>query len=268
MDICLIPTNSDIAGLGVRVATYMQACVALLVTLLAITYRFMDSFAKMVASDNEDGLGFAQGLIRRKEISSLLPGLKSTLVGLRNGLFVASVSVLISAIVLAYNEEGLTVYHGLITLNLAQLNSLSSLFVWLVNAFMHESSDVDFINVAIGDADFEAESTTSREHRAFRVLLKQILKGAVHFAVHASLAGGFGLWFWSDQSRFEGYSAGLECVTNTAYWFFVPVDSHNTRLRDFFLAYNALLVFPLTAPIAATLFSVAIAAVVITPFAP
>ncbi|KAK7047389.1 hypothetical protein VNI00_006620 [Paramarasmius palmivorus] len=37
------------------------------------------------------------------------------------------------------------------------------------------------------------------------------------------------------------------------YWFFIPLHSHNKHIRRFFLAYNSLLVFPLTAPIAPTL---------------
>ncbi|KAK7047883.1 hypothetical protein VNI00_006211 [Paramarasmius palmivorus] len=238
----------------------------------------MEMFSKLTAEDEQtDGFPSLAPGLRRIDISTLLPEFKSTLVGLRNGLSVASISVLISALVLAFSKEGLTVYHGLVTLNLAQLNSLSSLLIWFVIAFTHQSPEMDFFTVMINDMTSDSgldsgsvsssnlmtdtNSTTSRTgdiEAAIRNLFKQILSGAVHFVVHASLAGGFGLWFWSDQSRFERYAEDSECIAQTMYWFFVPLNSHNKHIRRFFLAYNSLLVFPLTAPIAITLLSVAV----------
>ncbi|KAK7047394.1 hypothetical protein VNI00_006625 [Paramarasmius palmivorus] len=191
--------------------------------------------------------------------------------GLRDGLFVASTSVLISAIVLALSTEGLTVYHGLVTLNLAQLNGLSSLMIrlllldysnlkntlwntWVIDLAPRVGTSlpgprdsfkllVDIMSVIVKSfARLQFELTMARE-------------AGLHFAIHTSLAGGFGLWFWSEQSRFERYAGESECVAQTMYWFFVPLHSHNKHIRRFFLVHNSLLVFPFTAPLALLLLS-------------
>ncbi|KAK0201197.1 hypothetical protein DFS33DRAFT_1115149 [Desarmillaria ectypa] len=46
LPICPIPSNSDIAGIRVRVTTYLQACLALFMALSGIVYRIsLFSFA-------------------------------------------------------------------------------------------------------------------------------------------------------------------------------------------------------------------------------
>uniref|UniRef100_A0A0W0FVC5 Uncharacterized protein n=1 Tax=Moniliophthora roreri TaxID=221103 RepID=A0A0W0FVC5_MONRR len=220
MDICSIPSNADIAGLGVRIATYMQACAAIAIIpipvlhyhthipwkkLLILAFRPLD-----FSSEGHPDHSLVEQVI------ALLRRWESTFAGLRSGLFITSVSVLLAAVIQAHTKEGLTVYHGLITMNLALLNVLSLSYI----------------------ACAEIVLGLHRPH----FWRKTILLLLSHLA-HTVLVGSFWLWFWSRQSRFEDYSVGSECVTKTLYWFFIPVDSHNTHLRKFFLAYNGFFVY-------------------------
>uniref|UniRef100_A0A0W0GFJ3 Uncharacterized protein n=1 Tax=Moniliophthora roreri TaxID=221103 RepID=A0A0W0GFJ3_MONRR len=227
MDICSIPSNADISGLGVRIATYMQACAAIAIIpvpvlhchtiipwkrLLSFASIFLDHFR--IYPDRHSRRHLDRLLV--EQVIPLLSPWESTFAGLRSSLVITSVSVLLAAVIQPHTKEGLTVYHGLITMNLALLNVLSLSYI------------------ACGEALLSL-------HRPY-FWRKMTLLLLSHVA-HAVLVGSFGLWFWSRQSRFEGYSVGLKCITKTLYWFFIPVNSHNTSLRKFFLAYNGFFVY-------------------------
>ncbi|KAK7047887.1 hypothetical protein VNI00_006215 [Paramarasmius palmivorus] len=235
MDICRIPSNSGVSGVGARVATYMQACTAFIAVLLAIFYRFDFRPTKI-----------------QEHRTDLLSKLEGTLPGIRMTIFNASVSIIVSPIVLSFSPVGLSPYHAIIAQNIAQLYILSLLWIAMYSVvvrFEQYFSGLDPLSPKKGPV--------SRW-----TLAKGILDDTKFFAINTTLAGGFGLWFWSDQRRFEGYSEGSECISQIMYWFFIPIDSHNIRLRDFSLFHRALLAFPLTAPLAAVLLSV----ILVAPF--
>ncbi|KAK7047886.1 hypothetical protein VNI00_006214 [Paramarasmius palmivorus] len=237
MDICRIPSNTGVSGIGVRVATYIQACTAFIIALLALAYRPRD-----VNTESEHRTKFR-------------PKLKDTVVASNITLCIVSISVVVSAFIVAFNDEGgLTVYHGLITRNILQLNVLSLLWIAMSYGVVHVQDYVNFrLNFQNQDTSQSAGAQGPRSScRTFWL----VVRDALPFFIAGIVTGSFGIWFWSDQSRFERYSEGSTCIPQTMYWFFVPLDSHDTRIRIFFLVNDALLALPITSPLGAILLSI------------
>ncbi|KAK0501569.1 hypothetical protein EDD18DRAFT_1246822 [Armillaria luteobubalina] len=217
---CLIPSNSDIAGIGVRVATYLQACLALFMAFSSVVYRAMRITSTMFEGDIEDDWS---SIMERRAVqfpSALTAAIKSV----ESALFVTSISVIIGAMIQARSSEGLSSYHALVVLNLAQINSYTAFLLFLCRIGVNDISATVFS----------------------RQVLKIALRNYVLFAVHSCMMGAFGLWFWGNSNAFLRYASSNPgpCNPVAQYWIFTPVLSNNQALRIFFLIYYSVSAFP------------------------
>ncbi|KAH8818777.1 hypothetical protein DL96DRAFT_1621916 [Flagelloscypha sp. PMI_526] len=238
MSQCQISSNSDIAGLGVRVATYIQA----LVTLLIASFMFLRHL-----SVHQEGLyAEAQTILGPNRTSSSFPSsklplpsaeflvnLKTSILGLRNGLFVVSVSVIIAALHSARNDV-LTVYHGLVVTNISFLNSFSAYAIAMILSSLRGLSG-------------EQKGLLS-----FNELWRSWPKELLHpyFVLHTALVGSFSTWFWLTQLR-----ADQDCVYEIRYGFFVAVRGPmlTPSLRYFFITYSIITAIPPAATVILTI---------------
>ncbi|SJL04055.1 uncharacterized protein ARMOST_07413 [Armillaria ostoyae] len=222
LPICLIPSNSDIAGIGVRVATYLQACLALFMVFSSVVYRTLHALSISCACEKADD---SISIVVRKAFQ-LPSALKEAIKSVESALFVTSISVIIGAMIQARSAEGLSSYHALVVLNLAQINSYTSFLL-----FICRISVDDMGATGIG---------------LLRQMLRTALRNYVLFAVHACMMGAFGLWFWGNNSAFLRYASNNPgpCNPVSHYWVFTPVLSNNQALRIFFLIYYSVSAFP------------------------
>ena len=94
-DACLIVSNPDIAGIGVRTAIYVQA----LLTLLSLYLAISDGELTAVETRSAAGQTFS--------------------------IMATACALLVSTIIQASTTEGLDLYHALIILNLSWINNLT-----------------------------------------------------------------------------------------------------------------------------------------------
>ncbi|KAK0501566.1 hypothetical protein EDD18DRAFT_740524 [Armillaria luteobubalina] len=126
----------------------------------------------------------------------------------------------------ARSSEGLSSYHALVVLNLAQINSYTAYLLFLCRISV---DDMGATGIAF-----------------FRQVLRIALHNYVLFAVHSCMMGAFGLWFWGNGSAFLRYASSSpeSCTPVAQYWIFTPVLSNNQALRIFFLIYYSVSAFP------------------------
>ncbi|PBK99732.1 hypothetical protein ARMGADRAFT_1059788 [Armillaria gallica] len=222
LPICFIPSNSDIAGIGVRVATYLQACLALFMAFSSVVYRSVHVLSTYWAGEKADD---SMSMVEHRALQ-LPPALTDAIKSVESALFVTSISVIIGAMIQARSSEGLSSYHALVVLNLAQINSYTAYLLFLCRLTI---DDTEATGIAF-----------------LRQMLRIALRNYALFAVHACMMGAFGLWFWGHNSAFLRYASNdpRPCNPVAQYWIFTPVLSNNQALRIFFLIYYSVSAFP------------------------
>ncbi|KAK0466967.1 uncharacterized protein EV420DRAFT_1506470 [Desarmillaria tabescens] len=221
LPICPIPSNSDIAGIGVRAATYLQACLALFMGFSSVVYRTAHFSSTYWAGEKGDD---SMSVIEERAFQ-VPPALTSAIKSVESALFVTSISVIIGAMIQARSSEGLSSYHALVVLNLAQINSYTAYLLFLCRLTIDDPGATGIVFL--------------------RLMLRIALRNYVLFAVHACMMGAFGLWFWGNSSAFLRYASSNEpCNPVSLYWIFTPVLSNNQALRIFFLIYYSVSACP------------------------
>ncbi|KAG7445025.1 uncharacterized protein BT62DRAFT_995015 [Guyanagaster necrorhizus] len=226
LQICRIPSNSDVAGIGVRAATYLQACLALFMSFSSVVYRTVHFSSTLWVGEKRDE---SMSIIEERAFQ-VPPTLTEAIKSVESALFITSISVLIGAMIQARSSSGLSPYHALVVLNLAQINSYTAylLFLCRLTADDPGASGLVFL----------------------RLMLRIALRNYVLFAVHSCMMGAFGLWFWGNTSAFLRYASDSAssndgpCNPVSHYWIFTPVLSDNQVLRIFFLIYYSVSACP------------------------
>ncbi|TDL22594.1 hypothetical protein BD410DRAFT_788406 [Rickenella mellea] len=161
--ICLIPSNPDIAGIGVRISIYVQSATALVPAALKII----------------------EDLLRRNGARSQTTQFHKTVVNWENIEGIATPNVilgfalLVSSLIQAH-LYGLTVYHAIILLNLHIIIGFSVLPYFILS-----------IN--------DKSENSQRRGMIYSVKMRLLL----FHMVHMSCAAGFGLWLFGTIDDFD-----------------------------------------------------------------
>ncbi|KAJ3567411.1 hypothetical protein NP233_g6392 [Leucocoprinus birnbaumii] len=204
-----IPAQPDIAGIGVRVSVYAQNS---LVIMFAFFTLFQFSFRE-----------------KRAHIT----------LSQANIITLTACALLFAAIVQA-KTLGMSTYHGLIVLNLAWVNGLSTFtcfcfFRWMAIPRTVQSSPG---RAALLNRIFHG---TPDERRIGR----QIITPLIACSVHCTVLGVFGLWYWATLNNFgtHGQCESKIPISLPILGHAVSINSPTVR-RASLIIYGAL-VFPL-----------------------
>jgi hypothetical protein len=160
-----LPSNPDISGIGVRIAIYTQN----LLSFVPAVFALQDKHVSMLELEDLE-----------RQSSTIL---------------IAAFAILLSVIVQAFQEHGLTNYHAAIVLNLSWKNN-TNLFIYVLLFFYHTV-----------ELRYEEEKDGTRPTP--RVLWIAQTKKAIRNPVlligsaHLSLMAAVGLWLWSNPVAFS-----------------------------------------------------------------
>ncbi|KAH8823916.1 hypothetical protein DL96DRAFT_1558779 [Flagelloscypha sp. PMI_526] len=237
---CKIPSNSDIAGLGVRIAAYMSALITLLIaTLMFLGLSVHNISPHICGTAISINLRIIAPTLRRLADSTLLstlPGpstkflisLKPSLVGLRNGLFAASVAVIVSTLQAAA-KGSLSVYHGLVVTNVTFLNTFSVYVITLA---------LTVVRVVHGRLEGGTDLSPLRWKDIWLALAKEIRHA--YFLLHCLFVGASLAWFWIIQGQSD--DSCLQAV-QTGFLFFRSTLA-SVSLQRFLVAYSLIIAIP------------------------
>ncbi|KAF8062283.1 hypothetical protein FPV67DRAFT_1507868 [Lyophyllum atratum] len=177
---------------------------------------------KNLDPDMEDGKAFQAFVHANEEYINMIKGLERTL-------FMVGFAVILSAILEAKSDNGLTPYHALIILNISQINNWAGFLLLIVRGGFRPSD---------------------REGWASHFLVtRDSLVSSIPCMIHALTMSGLGLYFWSDLTPFLGYSIDLKnpeqnCRPLTYFWLFGAIDVSNNALRISSLVFYAISAIP------------------------
>jgi hypothetical protein len=159
----------------------------------------------------------------RKSQDSVERAVRSSAPTITSSIFITGCALITSAFVHA-RTEGLTIYHAMIVLNLSWLNNFTACFPLAASTLLHLSIEV----------------RNPEEHRRTRrSLFKQLFPCLVHFTLMAS----FGLWVFSNPTRFDTTSPN--CVDSTTFDFVGrDVLVTDRRFHNFWLTIYSISVIP------------------------
>ncbi|KAG6907949.1 hypothetical protein DXG01_006807 [Tephrocybe rancida] len=249
LNVCQIPGNSDVAGVGVRASVYLQACIISLVIMRMIyssgiarfNVRAADIEGNRPADTSQD-----RGPSLPQTSETKPPSRPSTITGpskiwkeysdcyvlakaLEQSLFMVRFAVILSAILETKSSSGLSAYHILVVLNISQINNWAGLI----------------LNAARTDPD-TPQGPISSYRRSFR---KSIVVWGLFGSAHSTMMSGFGLYFWSNPSSFFAYAAESPqqpCQPLAYFWFFgLRVFVLNHALRTGSLVYYSITIIPI-----------------------
>ncbi|TDL21665.1 hypothetical protein BD410DRAFT_866666 [Rickenella mellea] len=201
---CLIPSNPGIAGIGVRISIYIQAATALVPAALKIIEDQLYENTVPEAQRTQ----FYKTVVNWDNIKDVAT--PNILLGF---------AILVSSVIQAH-VYGLTVYHGLILLNLHIIIgfSVSPYFILSAN---------DNINPMNRLGQNPAHIRLAQLH-----------------VVHLSCAASFGLWLFVTINHFD--HSDPDCTSSTFYYALGKnVSVNHSGFRDFWIVMYAFLVVPL-----------------------
>ncbi|KAF9256196.1 hypothetical protein L218DRAFT_237223 [Marasmius fiardii PR-910] len=234
--ICLIPGNPDIAGIGVRAAVYIQACLAALNTAFMMTTVGYgeddqqeeasqgvkpDTIAIVARPQSPEQHPFPNFLRNRTLYIGVVKNLERSI-------FMVGFAVIISAIIeLRTGDDGLTPYHALIVLNISLINNWAGLLILM------------------GRGGFRMSGR--RGWKGMLVITKASILDSFWCITHSTLFCAFGLYFWATQSAFLKYfrEESDSCQPLTYYWVFGPIVYTNRALRTASLVFYSISVVPI-----------------------
>ncbi|TDL21624.1 hypothetical protein BD410DRAFT_898729 [Rickenella mellea] len=203
---CLIPSNPDIAGIGVRISIYVQAATALVPAALKI----IEDQLHENTGPKSQRTKFHKTVVNWENIKDIAtPNI------------VLGFALLVSSVIQAH-IYGLTVYHALILLNLHIIIGFS------VSPY--------FILSANDGGNPENKENLGGLHPAH-------MRIAQLHVVHLSCAAGFGLWLFATIKHFD--HSDPDCTSSTVYYALgkkVIVD--HPGFRDFWIVMYSFLVVP------------------------
>ncbi|KAG7085597.1 hypothetical protein E1B28_003148 [Marasmius oreades] len=234
-NICPIPGDADIAGIGVRAAIYAQAffvaCSTACLDFIVQSYAPEGERLRRIYNSRDTG-SMVQAAIeyhdaRRNEPT---PDHASYFVlskNLERPILMVGFAVMVSAIIQLKNTNGLTPYHTLIVLNISLINSCTG--VYLV------SSREGFHPVRYG--------------RCWNFRRAEDFLNFIPLAAHSMMLSGFGVYFWmlkqNTLAPFLKYAnESAPCRPLTYFWVFGPVDSTSQSLKITSLVFY-IVIFPL-----------------------
>ncbi|KAF9259313.1 hypothetical protein L218DRAFT_1003980 [Marasmius fiardii PR-910] len=206
-NICPIPGDADIAGIGVRAAVYVQACLAACSTacldIILLNYtqageEFQRNRTPHIASPEHDH-------------SSYIRLAKS----LERSIFTVGFLIIITAVIQLFNTNGLTPYHTLIILNISLINNWAGVLL------------------------------LSRRGGLTWFRTRTDILNTLPCVAHTTLLCGFALHFWFKQGAFLSYTEeSAPCQPLTYYWVFGPVDSTSQPLKKWSLMFYMVTMVP------------------------
>ncbi|KAJ8075304.1 hypothetical protein PM082_019640 [Marasmius tenuissimus] len=203
--ICSIPSNPDIAGIGVRASVYAQACLALFISILT-EYKFFRSLGPFKKAEKPPP---RSGPIKSSYIRIIQ--------NLEQSIFMVGLATIISAIIESVTSDGLTPYHSLIVLNMSFINTeVGWLLVWW-RFYIIEDKFLSY-------------------KKWFWPLLHSALFGAfgIYFWARQSASVD------NDMDP----NTGDRCQPLTLFWVFRPVSTTNFTLKIISLIFYALTTIP------------------------
>jgi hypothetical protein len=196
-DVCTIPPNPDVSGIGVRIAIYAQ-------NLLCFAPVIVHLWDRKISKDELNG-------IKDQSI----------------GMLAIAFSILITTIILAKgagSNQTITNYHAAIVLDLSWMNNTST-WIWFI-LYVHHRSKLDvnptkptwrawysvfnepFLELLGG----VKESGKENGGDGFVQIIWGVVQRIWHFvseqpvltlgSIHLSLMAAVGIWLWSDPSKF------------------------------------------------------------------
>ncbi|KAG5635035.1 hypothetical protein H0H81_012631 [Sphagnurus paluster] len=269
LPLCIVPGNPDIAGIGVRAATYVQACLASF-NLLYICKRVLSTInsdkspvepAADVEKEPSPPLGSAiddhtkdcnEAKVNPDDAAT---GSIPTLPQDAEAMSTSSMEV---NKVVEENSDFFAMERAL------ERSILMIGFAIILSAILAARSStglsayhaVVVLNVSqINNWSGYLLLHLSQRLRASRItgpaltrrfyLTKDTFKASIPCIMHSMVMAGFGLYFWSDVNRFLRSTVEEPCQPATYFWVFVPVHVSNRTLRIISLVYYSISIVPM-----------------------